>query len=229
MAMCLSSPDDNLTLKIQMLDINMTARRFLPISSIALQHEKRFLSGGGFILPFTCTSIRHRTLHSGILSTTIPAIFSGDLPYHFLVGIQSNEQLSLLSHNPYIFKPHGLKKYSISKNGVNIPQDGVPIGGSDGSFLRSYTRFVEHTGGRIFESAHDITPDEFIEKSFFISYDLTPCLCMGSHGHQSETGVIDLNLTFENPTSYPLTLVILGCFESVVTISKDDVVMNYTT
>jgi hypothetical protein len=52
---------------------------------------------------------------------------------------------------------------------------------------------------------------------------------MGSHGHQSETGVIDLNLTFENPTSSPLTLVILGCFESVVTISKDDVVMNYTT
>ena len=113
MVMCLSSPDDNLTLKIQMLDINMTARRFLPISSIALQHEERFLSGGGFILPFTGASIRHRTLHSGILSTTIPAIFSGDLPYHFLVGIQSKEQLSLLSHNPYIFKPHGLKKYSI--------------------------------------------------------------------------------------------------------------------
>ena len=115
MAMCLSSPDDNLTLKIQMLDINMTARRFLPISSIALQHEKRFLSGGGFILPFTRTSIRHRTLHSGILSTTIPAIFSGDLPYHFLVGIQSNEQLSLLSHNPYIFKPHGLKNIRFKK------------------------------------------------------------------------------------------------------------------
>ena len=112
---------------------------------------------------------------------------------------------------------------------MSIPQDGVPVGGSDGSFLRSYTHFVEHTDGRIFESSHDITPDEFIEKSFFISYDLTPCLCMGSHWHQVKTGVIDLNLTFEIPTSSPLTLVILACHENAVTISKDDVIMNYTT
>ena len=65
--------------KIQMLDINMSARWFTPVSSIALQYEKRFVSGGEFILPFTHTTLRYRTLHSGVLSTTVPAIFSGDL------------------------------------------------------------------------------------------------------------------------------------------------------
>ena len=38
MSMCLSLPDENLALKIQMLDINMSAWQFIPISSIALQH-----------------------------------------------------------------------------------------------------------------------------------------------------------------------------------------------
>ena len=33
MAMCLLSPDENLAVKIQMLDINMTASRFTPVSS----------------------------------------------------------------------------------------------------------------------------------------------------------------------------------------------------
>ena len=46
MAMCLLSPDENLSVKIQMLDINMTGRRFTPISSISLQHEKDFYLAG---------------------------------------------------------------------------------------------------------------------------------------------------------------------------------------
>jgi hypothetical protein len=50
---------------------------------------------------------------------------------------------------------------------------------------------------------------------------------MGSHGHQIETGVIDLNLTFETPTASPLTLVILACHKSAVTISKDDYELHH--
>ena len=58
---------------------------------------------------------------------------------------------------------------------------------------------------------------------------MTPDLCLGSHCHQIENGVIDLNLTFDAPTASPLTLLILACYESAVTISKDEVIMNYTT
>ena len=77
-------------------------------------------------------------------------VFTGTLPYHFLVGILLNEQLCQIDFNPYIFKPHGLKSFAISKNGVSIPQEPIPVGTSDGSFLRSFTHFVENTRGQIF-------------------------------------------------------------------------------
>ena len=126
--MCLLSPDQNLSPKIQILEINMAARRFTPNNKICLEHEKRFLGGAGFILPFTRSTIRYRTLHSGVLSSCVPSIFTGTLPYHFLVGILLNEQLCQIDFNPYIFKPHGLKSFAISKNGVSIPQEHLPVG-----------------------------------------------------------------------------------------------------
>ena len=226
--MCILSPDEDLKVKIQVLEINMSCRRFVPNSVIALQNEKRFLSGGSIILPFTRTTIRYRTLHSGVLTTNVPGIFTGQLPYHFIVGILTNEQLSQMNYNPFIFKPHGLKKYNISKNGSYIPQEAMSVGDKDGSFLQNYTHFILNTGGRIFESSCDITPNEFWEKSFFISYDITPDGCMCSHNHKPENGVIDLNLSFNTPTTAPLTLLILASFENKIKIKKDEVVMNYT-
>ena len=225
----LLSPDPELNLKIQILEINMLARRFTPNNKIYLENEKRFLGGSSYIIPFTRNTIRYRTLHSGVLSTCIPSIFSGTLPYHFLVCLIINEQLCSLDYNPYIFKTHGLKSYMISKNGVSIPQEPVPVGGNNGSFLRSYTHFVENTGSQIFNSSNNIPPDEYLDKSFFIAYDLTPDKCMGSHSHKPESGVIDLHLAFETPTKTPLTLLILANYESCVTISKDEVVLDYNT
>ena len=227
--MCLLSPDQNLNPKIQVLEINMSARRFTPNNKIYLENEKRFLGGAGFVLPFTRSTIRYRTLHSGVLSTCIPSIFTGSLPYHFLVGILVNEQLCHLNYNPYIFKSHGLKSFGISKNGVSIPQEPIPVGTSDGSFLRSYTHFVENTGGQIFQSVNNIPPDEYLDKSFFIAYDLTPDKCMGTHSHVPESGVIDLHLTFSSPTQSALTLLILANYESTVTLTKDEVLLDYST
>ena len=39
--MCLLSPDQNLSPKIQILEINMAARRFTPNNKICLEHEKK--------------------------------------------------------------------------------------------------------------------------------------------------------------------------------------------
>ena len=46
---------------------------------------------------------------------------------------------------------------------------------------------------------------------------------------RAQTGVTDLNLTFETPTASPLTLVILACHKSAVTISKDDYELHHIT
>ena len=227
--LCLLSPNPDLNFKIEILEINMLARRFTPANKIYLENEKRFLAGGNYIIPFTRSTIRYRTLHAGVLSTCIPSIFTGTLPYHFLVCLLVNEQLCGIDHNPYVFKTHDLKSYMISKNGVSIPQEPVPVGTNDGSFLRSYTHFVENTGSQIFNSSNNIPPDEYLDKTFFIAYDLTPDKCMGSHCHKPETGVIDLHMTFNAPTKTPLTLLILANYESCVSVNKDEVILDYNT
>ena len=122
-----------------------------------------------------------------------------------------------------------MKSFGISKNGISIPQEPIPVGSANGSFLRSFTHFVENTGSQIFDSCNDIPPDEYLDKSFFLAFDLTPDKCLGAHSHLPESGVIDLNLTFNKPTKNPLTLLILANFESTITISKDEVVLDYTT
>ena len=113
-----------------------------------MQNEKRFLGGAGFILPVTRSTIRYRTLHAVVLTTCVPSIFTGGLPYHFLIGILTNEQLCHLNYNPY-----NLKSFGVSKDGVSVPQEPIPVGSADGSFLRSFTHFVENTGSQIFDSA----------------------------------------------------------------------------
>ena len=105
--LCLLSPNPDLNLKIQILEINMLARRFAPNNKIYLENEKQFLGGDSYIIPFTRNTIRYRTLHSGVLSTCIPSIFTGTLPYHFLVCLLINEQLCGLDYNPYILKLMG--------------------------------------------------------------------------------------------------------------------------
>jgi hypothetical protein len=72
--MCLLSPNQDLNLKIQILEINMSVRRFTPSATISLQNEKRFLGGAGFILPVTRSTIRYRTLHAGVLTTCVPSL-----------------------------------------------------------------------------------------------------------------------------------------------------------
>ena len=52
---------------------------------------------------------------------------------------------------------------------------------------------------------------------------------MGTHSHIPENGVIDLHLTFEAPTQSALTLLILANYESCITISKDEVNLDYNT
>ena len=139
----------------------------------------------------------------------------------------TNEQQNLLSHDPYVFKSHNLKKYYISKNGVNIPQEPIVVGKECGSILRGYTHFVENTGSSIFSTTNGITPTDYINKSFFMAFDLTPDFCLGAHNHKPENGTIDLHLQFETPTKAPLTLLIMACFENVVKVSKDEVRLDY--
>ena len=78
-------------------------------------------------------------------------------------------------------------------------------------------------------STNNISPDEYLDKSFFIAFNLTPDRCMGSHSHKPENGVFDLHLTFESPTKTPLTLLILANYESCVSVTKDEVVLDYNT
>ena len=76
----LLSDVDDLKAKIQILDINMGVRRFLPHQSLILDHEKRMSRGDPVIIPFTRTTVRYRTLHPGVLSTVVPDCFTGS--YH---------------------------------------------------------------------------------------------------------------------------------------------------
>ena len=223
----LLSPDQNLNAKISILDINMSVRRFTPIQRIAIQHEKKFMGGGFVNLPFTRSTIRYRTLHGGLLSTVVPNLFSGQLPYSFVVAFLTNEQQSLVNYDPFVFKPHRLKKFNIVKNGVNVPQEPINVGTADGSFLRGYTHFIENTGGTIFNSTNGITPVDYFQKSFFLAFDLTPDFCLGSHNHKTESGTIDLCLQFSEPTKVPLTLLVLGCFENTIRVSKDEVKLDF--
>ena len=223
----LVSPDESIGVKINILDINMSVRRFLPESSIALQNEKRFLSGDFMNLPFTRSTIRYRTLHSGVLSTVVPGIFTGQLPYSAVIGFLTNEQLGMMNYDPFVFKSHRLKKFNCVKNGVNIPQDPVIVGNTDGSFLRGYTHFIENTGGSIFASTNGISPADYFNKSFFMAFDFTPDNCLGAHNHKSENGTIDLCLQFLTPTVVPLTLIILACYENNIQVNKDEVRLDY--
>ena len=52
---------------------------------------------------------------------------------------------------------------------------------------------------------------------------------MGTHSHTPENDVIDLHLSFNTPTQSPLTLLILANYESSVTLTKDEVLLDYST
>ena len=225
----LLSDVDDLKAKIQILDINMSVRRFLPHQSLILDHEKRMARGDPVIIPFTRTTVRYRTLHPGVLSTVVPGCFTGQLPYSMIVGFLNNEQISKTNHNPYIFKSQNLRKFHVVKNGVSIPQEPISVGElSGGGALLGYTHFIENIGGSIFSHEAGLTPDDYFSRSFFIAYDFTPDKTLGSHNYEQENGTIDLCLQFKKPTNNPLTLIVLGCFENTVQYNADDVRLDYT-
>ena len=218
-----------LNAKIQIMDINMAVRRFTPHQSLILDHEKRMKRGDRMILPFTRTSVRYRTLHPGVLSTVVPGCFTGQLPYSMIVGFLTNEQLSEVTHNPFIFNTQNLRKFNVVKNGVSIPQDPVNVGElTGGGALLGYTHFIENIGSNIFTHDSGITPDDYFNRSFFIAYDFTPDKTLGANNYEQENGTIDLCLQFKKTTTTPLTLIVLGCFENTVQFNMDDTILDYT-
>ena len=206
----LLSPNLDKRYKIRVFDIVLQTRRFTPSTSICLANEKRMMAGSPIYYPINRTSIRYRQLHSGILSTTIPSLFSGQLPHHILICFLSNSQLSSLNHNPFIFHPHGLTKYSLIKNGATHPCQPISVGTDDGDFIRGYKFFLDNIGLGGANIDLGITPYDYLKKDFTLAFDLTCDSCMGAHGHRPESGVLDLKLEFLNPTPDPISLFILG-------------------
>ena len=94
-----------------------------------------------------------------------------------IVGFLTNEQLSEVTHNPFIFSTQNLRKFNVVKNGVSIHQDPVTIGElAGGGALLGYTHFIENIGSNILTHNVGITPDDYFNRRGKCDYRPVPSL-----------------------------------------------------
>lgn len=143
---------------------------------------------------------------------------------------QENDQNTDPSKNPFIFKRHGIKNFSLLLNGVSVPQQALMVSSgssTDNKSLRAYKYFLANMGLDESNQEIGISMDNYLSRDFAMVFDLTGDLCNGLHDHLPKSGELDLKISFDSVTGQPFTFVVISCYESYIMLDKGDVSQNY--
>ena len=219
----LMSPLTNASYRISYHDLKLNVRQFTPDpASSAL---KRLNAGHTAYYPINRVVCNTRQVTFGSSSVTIPNIANGQLPYHVMAVLLTNEQLKSIAANPYIFQSHNLRAFKLIRRGQSYPESCLEIKGNP---TRAYKFFLENMGINVCLGDAGTSQKSYFSKDFVMAWDLSLHSCCGLHNHNPLDGGIDIHLEFAEPTTYPLNLFYMLMYENVVSVSGTEVAKDFT-
>lgn len=156
------------------------------------------------------------SLSEGAEEVTIDNVFSGELPYFFIYGIQDRAAFGRgRSNNPYSL--HKIKTTSVHVNGQPHFASPATRTRHDNTFM--FNTFLDqcgmiNQGDTMLNKTYDAYPA--------MACDLTQDKSQNQHNtNLSKNGSVRITIGFDNPLPANRVLMVLGYYEQIIEISKN--------
>jgi hypothetical protein len=175
-----------------------------------------------FLLPINKSDVRTQSFAAGLKALNVPALFTGNLPKHIIIGIVKNKNYhGSFDTNPYNFENNSINYIALRVNGALVPTDPYEPNFDDNLFVREYRSFFDNLGIHHDDAGNFISAKYYKNGCTLFAFDLTPDRCNGFHFHPTATGTIDLEVKLKNTLTDTVTIMAFATYNAIISIDKD--------
>jgi hypothetical protein len=218
----LMSNDVNATYKLVVTDLKLHMRHVKLSDGIVKQHMILFQKQPA-IYHINKTLIKSYAYPSGLPQIVVQNMFTSVLPKSIIIAMcKANAFSGSYKTNPFLYEHFNLTSGAIRLNGEQIPSDAYKPNWAKNMYAQSYRGLFDNCGLSHSDFGNIITPELFKGGVFLMSFDLSPDLCGGRHYHPRQSGIIDLELTFEKELDHAIQIIAFATYDAVVLLDKNN-------
>jgi hypothetical protein len=188
------------------------------LPQIQTAHIKHLELGKPACYPMRDVDMKSYTLPQGTVQSNNENILSGMLPDRLIIAMVPTVAVhGSYEHYPYAFEGYGLGSITVSANGDQLYQQVYQVNFDQKRYVEPYYFMFEALGVGPLSEGPNITLEEFRKiKTFFIFNirDMKEDFCIPRYGN------IRVELKFNTPTPFGLTVFVHADYQSVMYIDK---------
>ena len=212
--------DTTLPLRAVISDFYLSFDRVEVEASISREIESKLSQGHSAIYGINRGTIRTKQFGAGEIYAKWQGLYTGQLPSTIIFGmLDSKAYNGALGTNPFNFQHFKVNSVQLKKNSTSIPASPLTPNFVEKLGNRSYRHFLDSIGVKTGNSPCLIDYNLFLDGATLFAFDLTPDKCASLHGHQKESGVLDIDFRFEEPLKKNITIFALCNFDDQILIS----------
>ena len=213
--------------KINIKNLRLYVKKIRIKDEIIQFHRNKFANDKFAIFPVARSQIKTFVLREGVNSEVIPSVIKGHLPRNVIIALVESAAFNGKStKNPYDFQHFNVQNLSINVNGLAYPRSAYNLDFTNRRAVRAYKAMFDSNGMYNSNTGNDISYDDFLNGYTFFCYDISPDSCNGFHLHRTETGNINVEITFSTPLTAPVNMIVYCCYDNNIYMDKHS---NVTT
>ena len=202
---------------IHLKDLVLQMWKVLPSERVRDRFQSNLLHRPCF-LPYKDSQLKHFHIPQGTGCFSANHINNGQLPNQIFFVFVNSQLLTRggCDKQPFKFQNYHLTSAILKKNGKPLLPRPLECNFEEGDYIELYEHFQSNVGTK-----NRITLKNFKEELMILAFDLTPDKCNSFHNHQPVTGNLELDLTFGEDTTFPITLMSYAFFTSGIFIDNN--------
>jgi hypothetical protein len=223
-AFCLDGPTDVKAVdvfpyKIEFEECTLFVRKYTINPLVVAQHHKILNGNGKLHYPLKAYELRNFNISSGTQTLSSENLFRNTLPQYVVVTFLESASLTgNLNKSCYNFTPAGIQSIKLTTDGESTVSRQIDLDVSNKISLLAYNTLFAALSDP--ENGISISRDKYLDGSFFVVLDLIPN--QGVYRLQNQQiGQVQLDLKFKDPLTSTITCLVVGMFETMLTIDKN--------
>ena len=225
----LLSSEDNAAYKYEIVFAELLVQTKQLNDALEAAQQAVVKEGTNMRIPYNRVYMKHYSIPTGLSTIAIDNVFTGALPDLAVIGLVEDEAFSgAYKKNPFDFKPFGLNRVELTRNGMKVPRFGYTPDFAKKLYTKDYANFLQQLNFFDGDRAINITPEEWADGYTLFSFKLTD----GPIGNgvdvpraPSHSGAARLELQFSAPTDKNLKVIVMYQMLGIIEIDKFNTVL----
>ena len=153
---------------------------------------------------------------------SVPNLIEGDFPKRIICGMVLSRGFNGdVEFNPLAFENFKVQNITLRRNGVAVPFETLRLDFSTGGngYFEGYLAFLQGSGLLFSDQTNGIDPAAWKSGSTLFVFDLTADESFSTESvNLSNEGKVGLELTLADPSTQSITLVVLACYDDMITV-----------